>query len=282
MDKNRIGEEKKKLDINKGFTPIPVRVLNGILAASLTELEIRILLLVCRLSYGCRCHWATFILKDMLAIGIAENHASEIVNKLIRAGWLLRNPFNRYEYRVNDDLLGEESNIMERHSETTKLSSLIGKNLFKETSSNSKEKTPDNGRKHFLNTEVDTSRKRIPNSFTLASSIDSDSKYKDIDRDIEVGTSSKEGLFPKATLDPRNFEVKTEDDEKAIATWKAIEPNNSNSFGFYYYAIVRKKVPHDVIDELVLEIKSKSYLENPGRYFVTQIKKYLADEEELL
>jgi hypothetical protein len=174
---------------------------------------------------------------------------------------------------------------MERHSEVVKLSSLIRKNLFKETSNNSKGKAPNIGRKYFPQQEVHTSQNRISSSLDTASPIDSDSKYSYIDRKIAVGISSKEGLFPRAPLDPRSFEVKTEDEEKAIETWKTIEPNNLNSFGFYYYAIVRKRVPHDVIDELILEIKSEPYIESPGKYFVTQIKKYLADfdeEEELL
>lgn len=85
-----------------GFTAIPRGVIDGLLTLSLARREIAVLLLVARLTYGCRdARWARIAHADLAAVGIGANHAGEVLRALLARGILERNG-RRHEYRLGD------------------------------------------------------------------------------------------------------------------------------------------------------------------------------------
>lgn len=74
-----------------GFTAIPRRTLDALLCIPLTRRELTVLLLVARLTYGCRnLRWANLSQADLAAVGIGANHAGEVLRALIGRGLLER------------------------------------------------------------------------------------------------------------------------------------------------------------------------------------------------
>jgi hypothetical protein len=112
-------------------------------------------------------------------------------------------------------------------------------------------------------------------------STDKDNDTKNIGKDTKIvfGTPSKGGYAEKFHFYPASYTPKDTDEEKAFETWKTIEPENPDSFGYYRYCIVEKQVPYDVIDPLVREIQSNPNIRHKGKFFVSKIEEYLVSED---
>jgi hypothetical protein len=74
-----------------GFVAIPRRTLDLLLCLPLTRRELSVLLLVARLTYGCRnAAWARLLQADLTAVGIGAGHARAALEGLISRGFLER------------------------------------------------------------------------------------------------------------------------------------------------------------------------------------------------
>jgi len=83
-----------------GFTAVPHADFAGLLCLPLTRRELSALLLVARLTYGCRnARWARLTPADFAAVGIRADHAAEVLQSLLQRGLLGRNGL-RDEYRL--------------------------------------------------------------------------------------------------------------------------------------------------------------------------------------
>ena len=84
----------------KGFTRIPHRTLDALLCLPLTRRELSVLLLVVRLTYGCRdAPWARLRQADLATIGIGAGHARQVLAGLLACGLLERHG-SLPEYRI--------------------------------------------------------------------------------------------------------------------------------------------------------------------------------------
>src|SRR5579871_6835157 len=88
-----------------GFTAIPRHMFDLLLCLPLNKRDLSILLLVVRLTYGCRGNrWARLRQADLSAIGIGPNHARECLCSLLDRKLLLRHG-SADAYRLNDTML---------------------------------------------------------------------------------------------------------------------------------------------------------------------------------
>jgi hypothetical protein len=85
-----------------GFVAVPRRTLDLLLCLPLTRRELSVLLLVARLTYGCRnAAWARLLQADLTAVGIGAGHARAALNGLISRGFLERRN-GMTEYRLGN------------------------------------------------------------------------------------------------------------------------------------------------------------------------------------
>jgi hypothetical protein len=85
-----------------GFAAIPRRTLDLLLCLALTRRELSVLLLVARITYGCRnAAWARLLQADLSAVGIGAGHARAALEGLISRGYLERRD-GTAEYRLGN------------------------------------------------------------------------------------------------------------------------------------------------------------------------------------
>ena len=85
-----------------GFTALPHALLAVLLCLPLTRRELSVLLLVARLTYGCRnARWARLAHADLATVGIGASHAGEVLRSLLARGLLERSGRGQ-EYRLGD------------------------------------------------------------------------------------------------------------------------------------------------------------------------------------
>jgi phage replication O-like protein O len=125
-------------EFKKGYTRIPNRLFNAILIAPYNKRQIKIILLIVRLTYGCGKGSVALKQADLSSIGIDETHAKEALQPLIANQILSRNE-TTHKVRINyDDLI---NNIFkDNQKKLNKLQALIGKNLVKSDYSNGNKK----------------------------------------------------------------------------------------------------------------------------------------------
>lgn len=269
--------KSQKGNVSKGFCRLPQSILNGLLIIKFSQRELDVLLFVVRLSYGCQSYCAEFLLKDLQIIGISQAHAGRIIKKLLKERWLLRG-YERFQYKINEDKILEIVSDA-KSTKANSLNKLIGKNLFSETSLKYKKLSTNSARNAFPNQQPLAYQNGKSAEGQSASTIDNDSKDSFINRET-MEDPSKQGNASGVRLDPHTFVPKTPEDTKALQTWVTIEPNNPDSFGYYYDRIVRKKANFKVVDAIVHKIRRSTYIDNPGAYFVKQLDKYLTARKQ--
>lgn len=141
-----------------GFTALPRRVLDLLLCLSLTRRELSVLLLVARLTYGCRgAAWARLSQADLAAVGIGANHAGEVLRSLLGRGLLQRNG-NAPEYRLGGLERAEHEASGAR---IRRLDALVARQL-RPPSQNGSPMLPETGGRAFPKREVSPSRNGNP------------------------------------------------------------------------------------------------------------------------
>jgi len=110
-------------NLPEGFTAIPHKTFDRLLCLDLSKRELLILLLVARLSFGCRSNgWIRLRQVDLQAVGIGATHARECLDSLLHRGLLLQHGYEP-EFRLGN-LAGEEASRRRR-----RLEKLIGRQL---------------------------------------------------------------------------------------------------------------------------------------------------------
>ena len=117
---------------NNGFVPVPRPLFDLALCHDLGKRELRLFLLVIRLTYGCRDNtWAFLRPGDLSAIGIHSSHARLCLRRLLQTGLVLRDG-DSHRYRANPKWTPKNSEKVAadesicRHNE---LKALVGRNL---------------------------------------------------------------------------------------------------------------------------------------------------------
>ena len=132
-----------------GFIAVPQPVMEWLLCLNLTQRELVVLLLVARLTYGCRNGtWATLRQADLMAVGIGANHAKEALARLLKRGLLIQEGSDA-NYRLGNPSADDAEDMTERQAQ---LARLVSRKLS-ESSRFRKVVVPQSGTEAFPNRE---------------------------------------------------------------------------------------------------------------------------------
>ena len=114
----------------RGFTAIPRAVFDRLLCMDLTKRELAIVLLIMRLTYGCRnSSWAILRQADLAAVGIKANHAKACLEALLNKGVIAYDQACQ-AYQVVPNFARNTGNPSPEEGERTKhLSALVARHL---------------------------------------------------------------------------------------------------------------------------------------------------------
>ena len=103
------------------FVAVPQPVMEWLLCLNLTQRELVVLLLVARLTYGCRnTAWASLRQADLTVVGIGANHAKEVLTRLLDRGLLIREGSDA-KFRLGNPSTDATEDMTERRSQLARL-----------------------------------------------------------------------------------------------------------------------------------------------------------------
>ncbi len=248
-----------------GFTRLPHALLNVLIFIDLTQRQWLVILVVLRLSYGCRQRWATLKLIDFEYVGIDNTHIREVIDPLIDKKILLwEREFHRF--RINEEYI-----ILDLGKELGKqlagLSELIWRNLSQRSSQNGNRKLTNLVTKELPEGEYSDYQYGNFVEPDVASSKD---KFK-------YRIKKDKGGIPYKGRDPNMFVPMNSGEEKALETWEKLESDKPDSFDFYLNAH-RKGLPNDRFDYYAEDILSDPKIKNKGAAFVRKVEEYFKNE----
>jgi hypothetical protein len=183
MDNN----ENEKTNLGYQFVPLPNDILELLLTNGLKMREWAFVLLVARLTYGCKyVKWAKIKFCDLGILNIGQSHAKEIVESVLAKKIVIRNEKTK-KYQINEDYIRSELPKTVT-SQREKLAKLVGKQLNSNTSQNGNENVTD----------------LVTNAFPKEKDIDSQNgnynllpKQEDSNSDSDGFSSTKDILIDK-------------------------------------------------------------------------------------
>jgi len=244
-----------------GFIKFPTAIYDSLLTTSLAGRELKVVLLIIRLTYGCQQQSCRIRQTDLKAIGIQPSHAKEVLNKILCVG-AAEVTRGRYSFSLswlsaNTDSLRQEL-----------LTPLIGSNLPRR-SQNGKAQLTQLGRAGLPKEEDASSQNgnyiKIPNQ-ELSTSGNPDSGQAKDSVQIPVINSDIESY-----ADLNDFKPKTAAEDAALRAWQFLEPSKPRSFGLYLKA-ARSGMTADDFDRFVAEIKQSPSTRNKGAVFAMKYK----------
>lgn len=283
-------EEGVHKHFEEGFTRLPNKILYALTSLDINMREVKVLLLILRLTYGCMNKpWAKLKQSDLRAIGISPSHAKEVLESLIEKNFLIQNGSLK-EYKINEDVLIAKTR--KRKDQLNLLGELVGNQLKKYTSPKGNQKLPKEETPNFPKWENNTSQNgdfyTFPKREVLASrdgdftglkdmiNISKKSDRKEIADNNTFLDNDFSSIEEKTTAGvyPGEYQPQTEEEVAALAAWNYIEPDNPKSFDFYLYA-VSKGLPAGKFYEFAAEIKQDNTIRDKGKVFTTKVTNYL-------
>ncbi len=264
-------------NFSKGHTQIPHWLFHCLLLLDLSERDWKVTMLLIRLTYGCQKKWAKLRQCDLKTVGINENHAKEVLIRLLEEKVIVLNE-KIDAYAVNEEL----PKLGSLHYES--LRALVTKQLVKtDSSQNGNYKLPEMGSNTFPQKEEPTSQNGkitpFPNrellssdnrGFTTPKDILKINKYSD-KYDVAVNNTSQDGF---QVIAPKGFQPSNEGEAAAYEAWKQLEHNNLLAFSTTYYANYKKGLPAPLFYQFVSEIKQDETIKNRGAVFNNKAKSY--------
>lgn len=106
--------EQTNDNFSKGHTQIPHWLFHCLLLMDLSERDWKVTMLLIRLTLGCQKRWAKLRQCDLKAVGIKENHAKEVLIRLLEQKVIVLNE------KINAYAGGDRlySNILAKYSRT--------------------------------------------------------------------------------------------------------------------------------------------------------------------
>lgn len=238
-----------------GFTRFSHELLNGIIVSDLTTREIKIVLLIQRLSSGCHREWATLKQSDFQGAGITPNHIEEVKKPLLEMGVIVQNG-EKPEYKINEDY------FMKAEENPTRLTKLIGSHLPKRNSQKRKATIPKEGISDIPKWEEAGSQDGNSTSHDLALMKDKFiDKIKNTDKDISIGVEDR--TYAEIIENPQ-----TKIETHAVELHQMLEPDNVQSLSYYLKILHRVSVNR--LYPIAREIKDDPNVakQNMGKLFV--------------
>ena len=265
-------------NFSKGHTQIPHWLFHCLLLLDLSERDWKVTMLLIRLTLGCQKKWAKLRQCDLKTVGINENHAKEVLIRLLEQKVIVLNE-KINAYSVNEEL----PNLGSFHYDT--LRALVTKQLLKvETSQKGNYKLPEMGSNTFPQKEEPTSQNGkitpFPNrellssdnkGFTSPKDILNISKYSD-KYSVAVNNTSQDGF---QVIAPKGFQPSNEGEAAAHEAWNQLEHNNLLAFSTTYYRAYKLGLPPALFYQFVSEIKQDESIKNRGAVFNSKLDGYL-------
>jgi phage replication O-like protein O len=272
-------------NFSKGHTQVPHWIFHCLLLTDLSKRELKVVLLVIRLTLGCQKKWAKIKQRDLSIIGVGETHAKEVLSTLLETKIILLNEKTQ-TYGLNEEFLNSQ---LTKSVSINSLDRLIGKQLLKESYQNGKEELTETVSKNLPNKEVSTSQDSklitLPKQEVLRSSNDGFTTPKDIlkinkysDKDIVADNNSSNSDYE--FLNPKNFTPSNEGEAAALYAWENLEPNNPFAFKTTYYAVYKKGLPAFLFYQFTSEIKQDPTIKNLGAIFNNKVSGYFEQRGE--
>lgn len=267
-------------NFSKGHTQIPHWLFHCLLLLDLTKRDLKVVLLLIRLTYGCQKKWAKLRQCDLKTIGINENHAKEVLIRLLEEKVIVLNE-KINAYSVNEELpkLGSLSYDSLRTLVAKQLGSSqkrnykvpqIGSNRFPQK----EEPTSQNGKiTPFPNRELSISDNK---GFTTPKDILKINKYSDKDTIADNNPSKND----YKVLNPKDFIPNNEGEAAAYEAWNQLEYNNPLAFTTTYYTAYKKGLPPYLFYQFVSEIKQDENIKNKGAIFNNKVASYFEQKAE--
>lgn len=247
---------------SNGFTRFSHDFLNGLVQSSLTARELKVVLLIQRLTEGCHREWAVVRQCDFQSAGVGPTHIEEVKRMMISKGVILQNE-EKQEYKNNGAFFYIDKELPNR------LVTLVGKNLRK--------RPYPKGNTNLPIPVIDTLPNReelysqignIPSLETATPKDNSKDKIKNNDKDIDIGDEQKD--FNSIIQNPT-----TKKEADAVSLWEMIEPNRPESLGTYLKAV--NHVSTNTLFQYASEIKQDERIMpiNRGKVFTVKVYKQI-------
>ncbi len=275
--------EQTNDNFSKGHTQIPHWLFHCLLLLDLSERDWKVTMLLIRLTLGCQKKWAKLRQCDLKAVGIKENHAKEVLIRLLDAKIIVLNE-KIDAYAVNEEL----PNLGSLHYES--LRALVTKQLLKtESSQNGNYKLPEMGSNTFPQKEEPASQigkitpfpnrellSSVNKGFTSPKDILNISKYSDT-YSVAVNNTSTDEF---QVIAPKGFQPSNEGEAAAYEAWNQLEHNNLLAFSTTYYAAYKKGLPASLFYQFVSEIKQDETIKNRGAIFNSKVTSYFEQKAQ--
>lgn len=269
--------EQTNDNFSKGHTQIPHWLFHCLLLMDLSERDWKVTMLLIRLTFGCQKKWVKLRQCDLKSVGINENHAKEVLIRLLDAKIIVLNE-KINAYAVNEEL----PNLGSLHYEP--LRTLVTKQLVKtESSQNGNSKLPEIGSNTFPQEEASTSQNGkitpFPNrelsisdnkGFATPKDILKINKYSDT-YSVAINNTAQNEF---QVIAPKGFQPTNEGEAAAYEAWNQLEHNNPLAFSTTYYAAYKKGLPATLFYQFISEIKQDETIKNRGAVFNSKAKSY--------
>jgi len=263
-------EERMDSSFENGFTRFPYSVLNGILLDDLKKRELKVVLLVGKLTYGCHKDWATLRQADLGIIGISASHARDTLNGLISSKRLLLNHKTK-EIQINNSYFSSKVPKTEtiKHN---KLATLVGKHIKSHSSQKSNRKLTNSGRLILPKREMSYYQKG--NIKELPKREVSNLKQRDFSSPKDILKDKILNSDINTIADNKNvINFKTPGETAAYNIWKRLEPNNPLSLITTYLWAHNQDFPTELFYVYASEIE-QSNSRNKGAVFKKKVQEY--------
>jgi len=269
----------------EGFVRFNHSLYHALLLTSLTSRQLKVVLLVIRLTLGCHQKWAKLIQAELQIVGITASHAGEVIDELLQKTILVQNE-KTGEYRLNEKYFVLDD---KRRIRLERLTHLIGDQLYK-TSQSGNPVNPKMVTQDFPNGEHDSSQIGNSDPFQnwedLISGKSKNTTPKDNDKD-NIKHNVKESIAAIdsykriiSKVDPHTFVPKTEAQKYALYAWENIEPDKPDSFNLYLWC-AHRGLPPEIFDQFTNDILSHDNYDNPGAMFNKKAMDYLRQNDLL-
>lgn len=251
----------------KAFTRFPQWLHNALLVLQLSKNELKILLLVARLTYGCHKKEAIIPSSKFKCIGICPSHLSLPIKSLVTRGFI-HHDSTTHTYSLVEDKLIHDSKIQEKKLEG--LNNLIHISL----SQKGNKSIPQTDLSTFPNRTADIPKTGMLKDYAMPherTNLNPKDSAKDSIKDSDKEKTIAD-LKSSFIADPSSFKPANNEQFVALEAWKALEPDKPESFGLYLSAV--KDIPAHFILQFVKEILADQNVKNRGATFASKVISY--------
>lgn len=277
-EQERIGTDS----FEGGFTRIPYHLYSAILVYGLSLRQLKVVLFIAKLTFGCHVEWANLKQSDPTVIGISSTHAKEVIKSLLDQAILVQNDKTK-QFKINQEYLISYT-THEKSPLLDKLASLVGKHIHPKSTQKGNTNVTNLGTSNFPKKETYSSQngneESLPKEEQSASQNSNFSPVKDIVKDKFLNSEKYPIAFPSNEMgqlvDPNSFSPSNACETAALDICNEFEPHSAYAFTTTYLWACRLDVAADRLYQFASETRQDPSVKNKGAVFRKKVKDYLA------